>query len=106
MNIYLFINYDCQITITETKSIYFDEMRLNLKQKQLVFINHEDQQVFKFHVQMDLTQIENYIKKHQNNFNCMKMNLRWFNKFIVKMYQITVILLYLNGSTLPHFFVM
>lgn len=50
------------------KSIYFDEMRLNLKQKQLVFINHEDQQVFKFHVQMDLTQIENYLKKHQKQF--------------------------------------
>ncbi|HLQ86917.1 MAG TPA: two-component system activity regulator YycH, partial [Enterococcus sp.] len=37
-------------------------------QKQLSFINHDDQQVFKFHLQMDLTQIENYLKKHQKQF--------------------------------------
>lgn len=50
------------------KNSYFDEIRLNFGQKQLSFINHDDQQVFKFHVQMDLTQIENYLKKHQKQF--------------------------------------
>ena len=52
----------------DLKNSYFDEIRLNFGQKQLSFINHDDQQVFKFHLQMDLTQIENYLKKHQKQF--------------------------------------
>lgn len=70
LNEYLSV-YQLQISNSDKqrlKNSYFDEIRLSLGQKQLTFINHEDQQVFKFHVQMDLTQIENYLKKHQKQF--------------------------------------
>ena len=70
LNEYLSV-YQLQISNSDKqrlKNNYFDEIRLNLGQKQLIFINHDDQQVFKFHVQMDLTQIENYLKKHQKQF--------------------------------------
>lgn len=70
LNEYLSV-YQLQISNSDKqklKNSYFDEIRLNFGQKQLSFINHDDQQVFKFHVQMDLTQIENYLKKHQKQF--------------------------------------
>lgn len=70
LNEYLSV-YQLQISNSDKqrlKNSYFDEIRLNFGQKQLSFINHDDQQVFKFHLQMDLTQIENYLKKHQKQF--------------------------------------
>lgn len=51
------------------KTAYFDEVRVNILQKQLVFINHETHQVIKFHIQMDVSALAKYLLKHKKQMN-------------------------------------